>query len=112
MMFEPLAGQRQVRVTKRRTAVDYAHAVRELVDIHYADAAQIVLVQDNLNTHKPASLYEAFPVDSPRVGCREHGEQEQTGAFPAYCLRGWLSACGPRQPPPGGAGFRATARLP
>jgi hypothetical protein len=66
MMFEPLAGKRHVRVTERRTAVDYAHAVRELVDVHYADAARIVLVQDNLNTHKPASLYEAFTPEEAR----------------------------------------------
>src|SRR5208282_3178666 len=66
MMFEPLAGQRHVRVTERRTAVEYAYAVRELVDEHYADAAKIVLVQDNLNTHKPASLYEAFAPDEAR----------------------------------------------
>jgi len=66
MMFEPLAGQRHVRVTERRTAVEYAYAVRELVDEQYADATKIVLVQDNLNTHKPASLYEAFPPDEAR----------------------------------------------
>ena len=61
MMFEPLAGKRHVKVTERRTALDYAHVVRELVDVHYPRAEKIVLVQDNLNTHKPASLYEAFP---------------------------------------------------
>ncbi len=66
MMFEPLVGKRHVRVTARRTAVDYAHAVRELVDVHCVDATKIVLVQDNLNTHKPASLYEAFPPDEAR----------------------------------------------
>jgi DDE superfamily endonuclease len=66
MKFEPLAGKRQVRVTERRTAVDYAHALRELVDVHYADAGKIVLVQDNLNTHKPASLYEAFTPEEAR----------------------------------------------
>jgi DDE superfamily endonuclease len=66
MMFEPLAGQRHVEVTERRTAVDYAHAVRELVDVHYPRARTIVLVQDNLNTHKPASLYEAFPPEEAR----------------------------------------------
>ena len=66
MMFEPLAGKRHVRVTERRTAVEYAYAVRELVDVHYADAATIVLVQDNLNTHKPASLYEAFAPEEAR----------------------------------------------
>lgn len=61
MNFEPLAGKRHVKVTERRTALDYAQVVRELVDVHYPDAEKIVLVQDNLNTHKPASLYEAFP---------------------------------------------------
>ena len=66
MMFEPLAGKRHVKVTARRTAVDYAHVIRELVDVHYPDADQIVLVQDNLNTHKPASLYQAFPPEEAR----------------------------------------------
>jgi hypothetical protein len=61
MMFEPLAGRRQVKVTAQRTALDYAQVVRELVDVHYPQAEKIVLVQDNLNTHKPASLYAAFP---------------------------------------------------
>lgn len=63
MMFEPLAGQRHVKVTARRTALDYAEVVQELVDVHYPRAEKIVLVHDNLNTHKPASLYEAFPPD-------------------------------------------------
>ena len=61
MLCEPLRGWRQVTVTARRTKVDWAHCVRELVDVHYPDAEQIVLVLDNLNTHTPASLYEAFP---------------------------------------------------
>jgi hypothetical protein len=58
---EPLGGRRHVRVTERRTRVDWAHAIRELVDLHYPEAERIVLVQDNLNTHTPGSLYEAFP---------------------------------------------------
>lgn len=66
MMFEPLAGRRRVIVTARRTAVDYAHAVRDLVDVQYPQAGKIVLVHDNLNTHKPASLYEAFPPEEAR----------------------------------------------
>jgi hypothetical protein len=66
MMFEPLAGRRRVVVTERRTAVDYAHVIRELVDVQYPQAKKIVLVHDNLNTHKPASLYEAFPPDEAR----------------------------------------------
>ena len=61
MVFEPLAGKRHVKVTERRTAVDFADVLRELVDEPYPQAEKIVLVMDNLNTHKPASLYEAFP---------------------------------------------------
>ena len=61
MLFAPLAGWRHVEVTDRHTAVDYAAILRDLSDKHFPDAAKIVLVQDNLNTHKPASRYEAFP---------------------------------------------------
>jgi hypothetical protein len=61
MLFAPLEGWRHVKVTDRRTAIDYAHVLKDLSDIHFAKADKIVLVQDNLNTHTPASLYEAFP---------------------------------------------------
>ena len=61
LVTEPLAGWRQVTVSDRRTRIDWAHCIKDLVDVHYPDAEQIVLVQDNLNTHTPASLYEAFP---------------------------------------------------
>ena len=61
LVCEPLAGWRQVMVSDRRTRIDWAHCIKDLVDVHYPDAEQIVLVQDNLNTHTPASLYEAFP---------------------------------------------------
>jgi hypothetical protein len=61
MMFAPLEGWRHVKVTDRRTSVDYAHALKDLSDVHFPDAENIILVQDNLNTHKKASLYEAFP---------------------------------------------------
>src|SRR6202795_3803362 len=66
MMFAHLEGWRHVKVTDRHTAIDYAHALRDLSDIHFPDAAKIVLVQDNLSTHKPASLYEAFPASEAR----------------------------------------------
>jgi hypothetical protein len=66
MMFEPLGGQRHVEVTERRTSVDYAQAIKYLVDVCYREADKIVLVQDNLNTHKPASLYEAFSPEEAR----------------------------------------------
>jgi uncharacterized small protein (DUF1192 family) len=61
MMFAPLEGWRHVKVTDRHTAVDYAQVLKELSDTHFPSAEKILLVQDNLNTHKPASLYEAFP---------------------------------------------------
>ena len=61
MVCEPLAGWRDVMVSDRRTRIDWAHCVKDLLDVHYPDAERVVLVQDNLNTHTPASLYEAFP---------------------------------------------------
>jgi DDE superfamily endonuclease len=61
VVCEPLRGWRDVMVSARRTRIDWAHCIKDLVDVHYPDAEQIVLVQDNLNTHTPASLYEAFP---------------------------------------------------
>lgn len=57
----PHLGWRHVAVTERRAAIDWAHAMRELVDVHFPDAERIVLVLDNLNTHDPGSLYKAFP---------------------------------------------------
>jgi hypothetical protein len=61
LVCEPLRGWRHVRVSERRTRIDWAHCIKDLVEVHYPDAERIVLVQDNLNTHTPASLYEAFP---------------------------------------------------
>jgi hypothetical protein len=66
MMFAPLEGWRHVKVTDRRTAVDYASVLKDLADVHFAQAATIVLVQDNLNTHAAASLYQAFPAAEAR----------------------------------------------
>jgi hypothetical protein len=63
---EPLRGWRSARVTERRTRVDWAHAVRELIDVHYPEAERIVLVMDNLNIHTPGSLYEAFPPEEAK----------------------------------------------
>ncbi len=60
MMVEPLRGWRNVNVTTRRTKVDFAMQVKELADVHYADADRITLVMDNLNTHRLSTLYEAF----------------------------------------------------
>ena len=61
MLFAPLDGWRHVAVTDRHAAVDYAHLLKDVSDRWFPDAAKIALVQDNLSTHKPASLYEAFP---------------------------------------------------
>jgi hypothetical protein len=66
MMFAPLEGWRHVEVTDRRASLDYAQVLKDLSDIHFPKAAKIVLVQDNLNTHKSASLYEAFPAAEAR----------------------------------------------
>ena len=60
MIHEPLIGQRQVIVTERRTAVDFAQVVRDLLEVRYPHAERLVLVLDNLNTHKPAALYQTF----------------------------------------------------
>lgn len=68
MAFEPLAARRHCTVTERRTKMDWACWVRELVDVHYPDAERVVLVMDNLNVHSPASLYEAFePAEAKRI---------------------------------------------
>ena len=68
MIFEPLVGKRHVKVTQRRTKIDWAYCVREMVDQIYPDAEQIVLVMDNLNTHNKSSLYEAFePAEAKRI---------------------------------------------
>ena len=65
---EPLKGQRQVKVTQRRTSEDWAYFIRELVDVHYPKAEKIVLVMDNLNTHTPSSLYQTFaPPEARRI---------------------------------------------
>ena len=66
MMFAPLEGTRHVKVTDRHAAVDYAQVLKELSDTYFPKAEKIVLVQDNLSTHKPASLYEAFPAPEAR----------------------------------------------
>jgi len=71
MISEPLAGRRDVEVTDRRTKKDYAQCLRKISDEMYPDAEMIVLVQDNLNTHSPASLYEAFePAEAKRLADR------------------------------------------
>src|SRR6266550_7023330 len=99
MMFAPLEGWRRVKVTDRHTALDYAQVLKELSDSHFPGAEKIVLVQDNLNTHKPASLYEAFPpADARRLVERfewhytpKHGSwlglaESELGVLTSQCL--------------------------
>jgi len=66
MMFAPLEGWRHVAVTDRHAAVDYAQVLKDLSDTYFPDAIKITLVQDNLSTHTPASLYQAFPATEAR----------------------------------------------
>jgi hypothetical protein len=71
MAFQPLAGWRHVEVTERKRAVDFAAFLRDLSDTHYVTARRIVLVCDNLNTHSPVCLYEAFePAEARRLADR------------------------------------------
>ncbi len=66
MLVEPLRGWRQVNVTRRRTKLDFAQQMKELVDVHYPEAKKLTLVMDNLNTHKMSCLYEAFAPEEAR----------------------------------------------
>ena len=66
-MLEPFTGRSHVRVSERRTMRDWAHTVRDLVDVHYPEAEEITLVMDNLS-HKKAALYEVFePEEAKRI---------------------------------------------
>lgn len=68
MMIEPLAGKRLVKVTDRRTKKDWAEWIKEIVDEQYPSVEKITLVQDNLNTHNPAVLYEYYePIEAKRL---------------------------------------------
>jgi DDE superfamily endonuclease len=99
MLFAPLEGIRHVKITERRTAIDYAHVLQELSDVHFPKAAKIVLVQDNLNTHVQASLYQAFaPAEARRLVERfewhytpKHGSwlnlaESELGVLASQCL--------------------------
>ena len=66
MFCEPLAGQRYISITERRTSVDWAHEIKNLLDNRYPTAAKIRLVMDQLNTHNIGSLYKAFPAEEAR----------------------------------------------
>ena len=63
---EPLGGMRKVKITDRRTRIDWAHFIKEMLEERYKDAEKVVLVMDNLNTHNIASLYTAFQPEKAR----------------------------------------------
>ena len=99
MMFAPLEGWRRVKVTDRHAAVDYAQVLKELSDTHFPEADKIVLVQDNLSTYKPASLYQAFPAPearrlverfewhyTPKHGSWLNMAESELGALSSQCL--------------------------
>ncbi len=66
MEVEPLAGKRKVKITERRTRIEWACFIKEMLEERYAGAEKVVLVMDNLNTHNTASLYAAFPPEEAR----------------------------------------------
>ena len=93
MLFAPLEGWRHAEVTDRRTAIDYAHILKDLSDVHFPRAKRIVLVQDNLNTHAKASLYEAFPLAgrfewhyTPKHGSWLNMAESELGVLASQCL--------------------------
>jgi hypothetical protein len=68
MIVQPLTGWRMVKTTQRRTKVDFAHCMKDLVDVYFPEATRIRVVLDNLNTHNPSSLYAAFdPAEARRI---------------------------------------------
>lgn len=71
IFFEPLAGKRYIETAEHRKSVDWAHAMKILSDVHYPEAEVIVIVMDNLNTHKLASFYQTFePEEAHRLSRR------------------------------------------
>ncbi len=78
---ESLTGKRYVSVTQRRTSQDWAHFIRDLVDVHYPQAEKIVLVLDTLNTHTPSSLYQTFAPARAASHLAEVGYPLYTGAW-------------------------------
>jgi hypothetical protein len=98
---EPLGGKRNVKITERRTRIDWALFIKEMLDERYPDAKKVVLVMDNLNTHNAGSLYQAFsPEEAKRLANRlemhytpKHGSwldiaEIELSALKRQCLAG------------------------
>lgn len=66
MIFEPLQAKKNIKVKEKRTSIDFAHCMKDIVDIHYTEAEKVIIVMDNLNTHKIGSLYDAFEPEEAR----------------------------------------------
>lgn len=103
LTVEPLAGRRQVTVSKRRTMLDFAAEMKRLVDVQYPEAQRVRVVLDNLSTHKPASLYEAYPAEEARRIVRrlefhytpKHASwlnmaEIEIGVLSSQCLNRWI----------------------
>ena len=99
MVSAPLIGWRHVKVTDRHTCHDWALLMREIVDVHFPNAKRVVVVMDNLNTHKPSSLYKAFPASeakrildrlefhyTPKHGCWLNMAEIEFGILQRQCL--------------------------
>jgi hypothetical protein len=68
LFFSPLVSWRNIKVTEQRTHLEWAHCMKDLVDVHFPTATRVLLIQDNLNTHNPAFLYEVFePTEAKRI---------------------------------------------
>ena len=108
MMFAPLEGWRHVKVTDRHTAVDYAHALKDLANIHFLNAKKIVLVQDNLNTHTKAS---SIPI--PRLRFMKLFPPPKQGGWPngSNGITRQSTAVGSIWPSPNSASFRPSASI-
>ncbi len=89
LVFEPLAAKRYLQVRDRRTALDYATVAKWLCDELYPTAHKIILVQDNLNTHGPHALYQAFaPEEARRLVERIEWWSASSGTSPPSTLPG------------------------
>ena len=104
MATEPLAGKRLVKVTERRTKTDWAQFL-ELIAKRYHDEEKIILVMDNLNTHRPGALYEAYPpaeakalwdrfefVYTPRHGSWLNVAESEISVMVRQCLNRWINS--------------------